>query len=755
MSQGNIPPKPAHRGLLTCITIVVVGVIGLVCVAGVGIWYFSRTTQSRNRPFLTVISAPTTGYVALSRAPIEIQASSTYSEGVIRLDLFADGGLIASQPTTLATGSNPLVMIHSWTPPTPGRHVLMARAHGKDGSRSDSAVVFIDVSQEISQTVVEVSDIQTPSGNPPTLNEISASTGISLGELLEANPDLEGTDPDEPLDEDDSITLPPAEEPGEAEGAPVSGAPAAPEGLTVAMTCTDATLTWTDASADEEGFMVYRIDPGTATLHEVTPLLPAGTTNYVDPLPVLGMYFYQIAARLGAEESFSAVVGAETPGPCAPPPGGLDLVLTIGLLETDNAFENAACYVVLVSAGLVVDRIPPGDFTGLPAVAPRQFRLDSMPNRGKYLLNFHDPATPVEFTLECMGRNPPLSDYIGNVNVTHPPADWADGSVRTATSTGGTNGGYTLSYCLGPSAIPCEIPGAPPPPASPWMIDPFLPPPTNVHLENSNITCLDIPEGFARVICQIMGSMIGGYRTVLWDWNGAPHYEEADLTGYHVRLESRDRSSAVVSLRGEWDVLRRIDGTLGRAIRDQADLSICGQDYRYYVSAVAADRRSVESDSFLITTEDCFDPVQVAVEFNHIDIHDVSDCGDTIFPLGTTVEVSVDYRVLSGIHGAEYHYHGPYDVPDGTNAAAADVFGGTMRPLTTIASDTQTIDVRLRLTDNDAMFTCPADPVFCDVHLELPARSRAEWQATTHTYINHDSNLDAHCTTTIIVDGTP
>ncbi len=753
MTEGSIPKKGGHKGLLTCISIVVVGTIGLICVAAAGIWFFSRNMPSHNNSFLTVISTPTTGFTALSGAPIEIRSTSNYSGGVTRLDLFADGALIASQPTTLAGGSNPLVVIHSWTPRSPGRHVLMARAHAKDGTQSDSAVVFIDVSQEAASTVVEVSTLRTETGNLPTLNQIAASTGISVGELLDANPDLEGTDPDAPLGEDTTLTIPSGggEEPGPL---PSTGAPSAPENLVVNLSCTDATLTWDDTSTDEEHFVVYRIDPGTSTLHQVSGALPHNTTGYTDPIPGPGLYYYQIGARRAGEESFSMVVGATTPGMCAAPPaGGLDLVLTLGVIHTDSAFNNVSCYVDLMSAGPVVDRIPVGDFSGLPPSGPHQYRLDSGPNHGKYLLNFQDPGAPFVLVLQCMGRNPPYVDYIGHANINHPPADWADGSVRTATSTAGENGNYTVTYCLGPSTTPCAIPGAPPAPT--WMTDPFLPPPTNLHMANSIDTCLDLPEGPGRVFCQVWGTMLGGYRTLFWDWNGAPHYTEADLTGYHVRLESRDRSTGTVTLRGEWDVLRRIDGTLGRVFRDAADPGVCGVDYLYYVSAVAADRRSVESHSFSFGTPDCFAPVHVSVEFSNLDVHGVNDCGDfTIFPPDTQVETSLDYFVSSGIYGSHYIYNGPFNIVSGTNAPPLAIFGGVFKPVVPISSDTQTIDINLRLTDHDNIVTCPMNPTYCNIHFELPARTQAEWHTFTHTYINNDSNSDAHCTTTIIVDGT-
>jgi hypothetical protein len=755
MTQGSASPKTGRKSILPCILIPAIGLIGLIIIGGVGLLLISQTIKPVNQSFLTRISAPSTGFTALSGQPIDIQASSLYHRGVTRLDVFADGGLIASQASTLTGGSNPLVLLDRWVPQSPGRHVLMARARSKDGKQSDSAVVFIDVSQEVYRTAIEISDIHTESGNPPTLNEIAASTGISLGELLDANPDLEGTDPDEPLDPDTELFLPPGETEGGGGEAPPSGAPASPENLAITMTCTQATLSWNDVSTDEDHYVIYRLDPGSSSMNQTGPLLPPDTEDFIDNLPGLGTFNYQVGVRAGGEESFSMVVAASTPPGCAPPPpGSTDLMLTVRVVETDNVFNTVFCYVTLTSAGAPWDRIPDGDFTGLPPSAPHQYRLDSLPNRGRYLLSFHNPANPVEFDTVCLGRNPPFADYIGAVHLSHPPADW-DGSARHIASLDGTAGNYTLYYCLGPVATPCDVPGLPPLPPSPWVTDPYLPPPTNLRLEQSTETCLDLPTEPERIFCIIIGGMTGGYPTLLWDWNGDPYYQDSDLTGYHVILQSMPRATHNVTVIGEWDVLRRLDGTLGKAISDHADHSVCGITYSYIVSAAAGDRHSIESIPLEIDTPDCFEPIRLTVDIHRLQIPGpINDCGD--WPGGeANMEVYGTFRLHAGIFTDLVNLMPATSVVAGVDTTASALWGLDTHLDMPIFSDSATADINVRLSDHDVLFPCPADPTFCNIHLELPARSTAEWLALHTTEELTSSNGEAGCTVTLSLDGNP
>jgi hypothetical protein len=350
----------------------------------------------------------------------------------------------------------------------------------------------------------------------------------------------------------------------------------------------------------------------------------------------------------------------------------------------------------------------------------------------------------------CYGRHPPLVDYIGEANPVVPPAEW-DGSVRTAHSTGGMAGNYTLYYCIGPAATPCAIPGAPPPTDPTWMTDPFLPPPTNLRLENSPDGCQDLPTLPERIACAIAGMWTGGVPSLLWDWDGAPNYTDADLTGFHVVLRSQERHTGTAATVGEWDVLRRLDGTLPRVIIDRMDRSICGMTYEYNVSAVASNRRSSESTAVMYNTPDCFQPVDVTVTFNTLLISPtIFDCGDWLVndnALESTGTVSVVSTVPLFINLDER------STLEGGSYTFAGLWGSSPAIIVPVNTSTQTVTISTRLTDKDSLFECNNIPDWCRVDIELPGRSSADWAALNMDMSGSSNNTEGGCTVGVHVQG--
>lgn len=88
--------------------------------------------------------------------------------------------------------------------------------------------------------------------------------------------------------------------------------PAAPTGLAVALDKLDAFLVWTDASADETAFKVFRGQGGGA-LAEVSELPPDATQFFDRDLEPATAYQYQVASVRGTRTSRSAVVTVTTP----------------------------------------------------------------------------------------------------------------------------------------------------------------------------------------------------------------------------------------------------------------------------------------------------------------------------------------------------------------------------------------------------------------------------------------------------------
>nr|MBN1230133.1 hypothetical protein [Anaerolineae bacterium] len=274
------------------------------------------------------INMPATDEVVALNVPEAVQVAASHTSGVKRVELYADGALVAAQDSTLQNGSSPMIFAESWTPLTTGRHTLIARAYPTEGGVVDSMAVSITVvDQIVDSTTIKIGP------ESATVKDIAEAAGVSPEEIFEANPDLP-TDPDAPLppDTEVEVPLPPAEPPpAEPPPDPIPGAPSPPTDLTITADCTSATLSWTDAP-DEESYNIYRLDPPVLTL---IGSVAANETGYVDtPLPGLGEFQYQVASVKGGLEGLTLLVNVETPGTCVPPAVVEDLILTMETLET-------------------------------------------------------------------------------------------------------------------------------------------------------------------------------------------------------------------------------------------------------------------------------------------------------------------------------------------------------------------------------------------------------------------------------------
>ncbi|MEI7989859.1 MAG: hypothetical protein WCI88_12545, partial [Chloroflexota bacterium] len=223
-------------------------------------------------------------------------------------------------------------------------------------------------------------------------------------------------------------------------------------------------------------------------------------------------------------------------------------------------------------------------------------------------------------------------------------------------------------------------------------------------------------------------------------------------TGYHVVLRSLERHSGAAATVGEWDVLRRIDGTLPRVILDRMDRNICGLTYEYNVSAVASNRRSVESTPVMYNTPDCFQPVDVTVTFNTLQMSPViNDCGDWLIN-NNTLESS---GYIGGYGSANvFRFLNPeQNTAQGGNYTFNGLWGGSPTLIIPVNDVTQTVTIRTRLHDKDALFSCQNAPEYCRVDFELPARSTADWATLNTNLTGSTNNPEGGCTVGVHVQG--
>jgi hypothetical protein len=226
------PTTPPRRSALRWSLLLLL----LLLIAGgaLGGWYFLQRTRADASRLVVRFVSPETGALADLNVPVIVQAAGEDDAGVTRLELYADGALVAVQGSTLTNDSNPLVFLQPWTPVTPGRHVLMVRGYNGRNAFADSSVAYVDVVQPRPVAVcVNVDTVPRPAGTPlPSLNDLASASGISLEQLLAANPAAASFDPAAPLPAGTSLAIStsPDAPPTDCAAAPASAGSGTPGG---------------------------------------------------------------------------------------------------------------------------------------------------------------------------------------------------------------------------------------------------------------------------------------------------------------------------------------------------------------------------------------------------------------------------------------------------------------------------------------------------------------------------------------------
>ena len=600
MSRGT---KPKRRAGCLAWLILLLLLAGGVAAAAQG----GRVLLAVRRPAalaLTVqLRRPATGGQAELNQPLGIEAGAQSVAGVTRVELYADGALAAVQESTLPTGSNPLLFLQTWTPLSPGRHALVARAYDNTGLFADSNVVYVDAAALIDPTYQINTDVMASGpGEPlPSLNDVAASLGVVVQQLLDLNPVLAGGDLSAPLPSGETLNVPrtPAPPPAATPApSPIVGLPAAPVGLAAALACSDAQLSWGAVDGVSQ-YSVYRLGPGDSAPQQVAAV--SGAT-FSDSLPGLGEYRYQVASQGTGGESLSAMVTVSTPGTCVPPalpPGTVDIDLAAIALEADAAFDGVYCYLSV--DGSPFERVPRADFSLLTADAGGlHYDLAAqLPNHGQFVLAAHADSAPVRLTGDCWGRAGPLSIPLGIFATDDPPVEWNGAQQQTwslpanpvvSAAPGGfartgalalANARVRLTYSLS-AAQPQALAGTEPLAA---LVEAYgLPAPEHLRIENSILACEELAQEDSRrshrlggtyphisirepsdhktgepqadplawlsepfrqalgeqAACMISAAL-GGAPTLLWDWSDdTGHFSQASLTGYHVVVTLTD-----------------------------------------------------------------------------------------------------------------------------------------------------------------------------------------------------------------------
>ena len=411
----------------------------LLCGGAAG-WLAWRAAQNQPAPFVQIL-APQSGELTQVNQTLPLEVYAEAGRPVLRLEVYANGALIGA----VNGQGKALTLAQPWTPLTPGRHVLVARAFFSADDFADSQVVFVDAADlSGAPLVVNVDDL--PRGEGVTdirLGDLAAAARTTPEEIARLNPGLPpapeavippGTPVTLPRRSNPPPVAPPAAVPPPAPGAP-GRHPEAPPAARFdgeAHTCSQISLRWSDAP-DETAYLLYRIAPGEATQTLLTTL-PANQLSYSDTTVNRGgTYHYLLAPRRPSGNSISDMVSIVLGPECdpAPPAGTTALRLAMLRLRVNQAFDGIYCYVSL--NGSRYERIPAADDVLRPSAEPNVYQIPmQVPNRGQFSLQAPAGGT-VDLALECWGRRGPNSESLGEYIASHPAEEW-DGRVLSGES---------------------------------------------------------------------------------------------------------------------------------------------------------------------------------------------------------------------------------------------------------------------------------------------------------------------------------
>lgn len=146
-----------------------------------------------------ILYTPAYGSTVRVGEVVEVRAVARHARGVARVELWADGELVAVQTSQLPEGSTPFPITKGWIPQTVGRHTLVVRAY--DRSRGSGQTMTIVEAEEGPPPEVETSYI-VQEGD--TLASVADLYGFSTADLAAANPGVA-----DPLPVGAALTLPP------------------------------------------------------------------------------------------------------------------------------------------------------------------------------------------------------------------------------------------------------------------------------------------------------------------------------------------------------------------------------------------------------------------------------------------------------------------------------------------------------------------------------------------------------------------
>ena len=763
-------------------------IILVICgaIAGFATWRLN----TRGPEILVEIKRPQTTMLANVNEALPLIVSAEASDIITRLEVYADGALIAAAN---GEGQNAAMLAQTWTPSTVGRHVLVARAFLDAEHFSDSEVVFVDA-LDLSALPLQVNVDDLPRGEGVTeisVGDLATASGTTLEEIVRLNPSLSSTGS---IPSGTLVSIPRlAPEPGigspvppPAPGAPGSPAPSTSdphfEGET--HSCNQIAMRWT-GSDFETGYTLYRLAPGDSSMTLVATL-PVTTISYADnSISRAGTYRYFLSPIWrGGGSGITSMLAVEIPADCAPVSStSANLRLSLMSLTAQESFTGVYCYVSV--NGSRYERLPAGDGLLRPTSGNLYYDLPlQLPNRGQYTLG---PTADglVRLEGECWGRRGVESVRIGRFAGNHASSEW-DGRDLTSDvafepievasldtiplMTGGSN---FIRYRIQSAASHFDLTGlyngtiqVPLAITDPFRIEnPTVPPPTNVRLVNrASGICEDLPmddPNLGTILCQ---EQI--VRHIAWDWSASEQVPQSAVTGFMLITSIEDAISTTPA--GEGYTHNVNSGTARSApVPNYSQRWRCGATVRFTVRAVTNFGMSEPSEAFEVRLPACPSARNLLIRIESLTISPSSATGQ-VLDRGDICILCDDRRLeLNGMISLADDNNSIGDTNPPSHGAGHVLFG--LCPTYTKCRNEGTyttnsgwwMEMDYPVTNRPLAFTTSiidydtenSEDLFCVALAVLPARSAQEWSRANETVVLQSDFGEATCRFQITVTG--
>lgn len=785
----------------------------LLCAGGAGWLYLSNQSQ-QTRAFVQ-IRAPQSGELTEVNATLPLMVYAEASRPVLRLEVYADGALVAA-----ANGdNNALTLVQPWTPTTPGRHVLVARAFFAADDFADSQIVFVDTA-DLSAVPMETNVDAIQRGEGVTeirVGDLAAAAGTTPAEIARLNPGLPAA-PEAVIPPGTPINLPrrpnpPPASPPPAIPPPPPGAPgtpvepaASPHFNGETHSCSQISIRWTNTEF-ETGYRIYRIAPGEDRM-SLLATLPVTDSSYIDMVTRVGTYRYFLAPLRRGGEGITSMLPVEIGPECSPAGTGETTALNLLLLSltTEQGYDGVYCYVSF--NGSRYERLPAEPGLLRPTSGDLYYELPlQLPSRGLYPITVPSDGL-VRLEGECWGRRGAQSLSIGRFSGSHARSEW-DGrdlttellafeprSLASADGIPARAGGATfLRYRIQPAGSRFDLSNfnsiAPGALQSiylnvPAILDPLegtdttIPVPTNLRVINLLSGCEPLPSADSDIGTSVCDSET--IRSLQWDWHGNSFYTEADITGWRVNVSFVDdefRPGAASQPGPVVQIGRQSASNAGR----RAPMPVipsnfsCSATVRITVTAQTDRGNSLPSQPLIITQPRCAQIGNVRITIQSLTVGpsastgEVRDDGDIcILCADRRMEIFGD--IFIGVHNTAPTFLNPprHDFgtiltggcPRGTACLNEGTYIWRGTPaipwLFELEAPAQSLGSRGEITFVAVLSdydTENSPDHYCVASGSLLPRNKAEWTRINETVVLSGSSNEASCRIEILVQGIP